>query len=629
MLLVLVMFLAVAGPATLIPGAYADEDIPVEETDKEIIEEIIDEVKEEPAEVTVEDPVEEVAEEIEPAENTLSIVYNVTETESKGKLYGDMPSVVGGDEQQISNDENVTIRDLDATSYQTFTGNEKDRFPYYTYAFKGWTTEGGEILTPGSEVSAESLDADGDGIANLSSTWSGSWESGSGTPFVKYSIWTNAETANDCFENGTLLGENISNYSPTVGGSIMVALDEEGNTVTPDELTSPSHGNTGKPNVGDIYNNPDLNLPKNQGKYLMVSYLDSSVSEANEDIRTLAETGLRTTDSESGDVTWKLDNLPTDEEVLGRLSSFVSRGMTVLRDENGDRIQSDALTADNYEVLWCQVKYQSGKNDGWNINGVLSTKIKNLQEAVAEIIENIEPENVEPEVAEPENVEPEVVESDNVEPEVVESENIEPEVVESEPAEPEVIETKASEPVIAETAPATPAAPVAYVPAAPAVPVNAEPAAQESAEPVALTSGSRSMQTVSLASEHVESPAAPIVEVVAEPAIPTANFAPAAENNGRWAVLDLILLVLALYAFLPILSLRNKAESVKNSGKEGRVILAVEAILLVVGLISLLATQNLGAPMIFADTLSIPMAALAGAVCLIEKGMRKAKSARD
>ena len=137
------------------------------------------------------------------------------------------------------------------------------------------------------------------------------------------------------------------------------------------------------------------------------------------------------------------------------------------------------------------------------------------------------------------------------------------------------------------------------------------------------------MQTVNLASERVESPVVPVVEVIAEDAIPTTNFEPAAESNGRWAVLDLVLLALALYAFLPLLTLGNKAQNVKKNGAEGRVILAVEAVLIAVGLISLLATQTLGAKMIFADTLSIPMAALAGAVCLIEKGMRKAKNARD
>lgn len=636
MILVLVMFLAVAGPADfLIPGAYADEDIIVEETAEKTTEEnaeaAADESVEMAAEETAEDSGEELTEENEPGENTLSIVYNVTETKSSGSLVGELPSVVGGEEQQAGGDETVTLRDLEASSYQTFTGNEKDRFPYLTYAFKGWMTESGEILTAGSDIAAENLDADGDGVAVLSSAWSGSWGSGSGTPFAKFSIWTNAMTANDYFESNTLLGENASSYSPAVAGSIMVALDDEGNTVTPDELASPSHGNTGKPNVGDIYNNPELNFKdKNQGKYLMVSYMQTSVAEANEEIRALAETGIHTTDSESGDVTWKLDNLPTDEEVLDRLSSFVSRGMTVLRDESGDRIHAEALTTDNYEVLWCQVKYQSGKNDGWNINGVLSTKIKELQEAVAEILENGEPETSPEETVETavqETAENEIAGQETVETEAAEAETEEPDAIGHETAEVPAAEPEVSGTDASEAAPAAQAAPVTARPAATAaaVPAVAVSAGQETA---VMNSEAENVHTVSLAAAHVEEPSAPAAVEIAEEAVPAAAFAPATVKSGRWAVLDLLLLVLALYAFLPLFSLRSKAEQIRKMGTEGRFILAVEAVMVTVGLISLLATQNLGAPMIFADTLSIPMAALACAVCLIEKGIRRTLGGR-
>ncbi len=376
MALSLIMVFAFIGPVWLLGAdAYADEDLPVENT---------------ATEETVEETVEETAGETVAQENEITIVYDVVETNARGSLYGELPSVVGDSEQQVGGDETVTISDIDATSYQTFTGNEKDRFPYYSYAFKGWMTEDGELVTAGSDVAAETLDADGDGVAVLSSVWSGSWGSGSGTPFAKFSLYNNTMSAYECFENNTLLSESASSYTPSVGGSIMVAIDDEGNTITPDELTSPSHGNNGHANVGDIYNNPELNFPNNkQGKYLMVSYMGSSVSQADADIRALAETGLHTSDSESGDVTWKLDNLPTDEEVLAKLSSFVSRNMTTVRDENGQRIAAEALTTDNYAVLWCQVKYQSGSNDGWNINGVLSTRVKVFEKAEAEVVEAV------------------------------------------------------------------------------------------------------------------------------------------------------------------------------------------------------------------------------------------------
>ena len=552
MILVLAMFLSIALPAGRI---YADaeneeeivEEI-VEDINEEIVEEIVKEVVEETAEETAEEIVEEIVEEIAQNENTLTIVYDVVETKSKGSLYGDMPTVVEGNETQVDSSEDVTIHDLDAHSYQTFTGNERDRFAYVSYAFKGWMTEGGEIVTPGSEVAAETLDADGDGVAVLSSAWSGSWKSGSGTPFAKFSLWTNAMSANDCFEAGTLLGENLSSYTPSVGGSIMVALDDEGNTITPDELASPSHGNKGK-NVGDIYNNPELNFKENnQGKYMMVSYMSSSISQADEDIRTLASTGLHTSDSESGDVTWKLDNLPTDEEVLTKISSFVSRGMTTMRDENGKRIEADALTTENYAVLWCQVKYQSANNDGWIINGVLRTKVKELKEAVAGIFETKTTETIETEIAEIETIETETIETETIETgiaeneiaeneiaeiETIETETIETEIAESEIVETEITETEAAEITAVETAPATPA-----------VIRNNAPAvvAEIAAENTARSTGNEGAEIVTLS---VSRPTVSTVEIL-DGELPMAAPVVSAGSLHGWALINLIAMILTV-----------------------------------------------------------------------------------
>ena len=509
MFLVLVMVFALACPAGLVyadaePAAdeigeeHAADGSVTEETVLEALaieepaagepaaeEPVVEEpVAEEPVieEVFAEESMEESADENEQSGSTLTIVYDVVETKAKGSLYGELPSVVGDGEQQVDGAGTVTISDIDAASYQTFTGNEKDRFPYYSYAFEGWMTESGEIVSAGSEVAAESLDADGDGKAVLTSAWSGSWESGTGTPFAKFSLWTNAMSANACIESGALLGESVSNYTPAVGGSIMVALDEEGNTVTPNHLTSPSSGGAGHKNVGDIYNDPELNFKENnQGKYMMISYMGSSINQADEHIRALASTGYHTDDSDSGDITWKLIDLPSDEDVLERVSSFVSRGMTTMRDENGQKIQAEALTADNYAVRWCQVKYQSGKNDGWNINGVLSTKAKIVQEAISEIIKN-EPVVEEPVVEEPVVEEP-VVEEPIVEEPVVEEPAVEEPVVE----EPVVEEPAIEEPVVEEPAVEEPAVeePVVEEPVV-EEPVVEEPVVEEPAveEPV-------------------------------------------------------------------------------------------------------------------------------------------------
>ncbi len=603
MAVALIMVFAFIGPVWLLGAdAYADEDLPVENT-------------------ATEETVEETAGETVAQENEITIVYDVVETNARGSLYGELPSVVGDSEQQVGGDETVTISDIDATSYQTFTGNEKDRFPYYSYAFKGWMTEDGELVTAGSDVAAETLDADGDGVAVLSSVWSGSWGSGSGTPFAKFSLYNNTMSAYECFENNTLLSESASSYTPSVGGSIMVAIDDEGNTITPDELTSPSHGNNGHANVGDIYNNPELNFPNNkQGKYLMVSYMGSSVSQADADIRALAETGLHTSDSESGDVTWKLDNLPTDEEVLAKLSSFVSRNMTTVRDENGQRIAAEALTTDNYAVLWCQVKYQSGSNDGWNINGVLSTRVKVFEKAEAEVVEAAPVEAVPVEAApvEAAPVEAAPVEAAPVEAAPVEAAPVEAAPVEAAPAEaaPAASKPAAPAPIVSRSASVAASAPVS----APAsASVNAEPAPAAAVNPVRIRRSDVST---------FEAPAAAAEEIL-ENATPMVSFeAPAETVSGGWAVLDLILLALALYVLFPVLSLKRKADRVRELAGKGRAALAVEAVIVVIALAAFLAAQDFSAPMVIADALTLPIAAAAAAVCEMEREMRQAQRSR-
>ena len=654
MILVLAMFLSIALPAGRIYADAENEEEIVEEIVEDINEEVVEEVAEEVAEETAEETAEEIVEEIAQNENTLTIVYDVVETKSKGSLYGDMPTVVEGNETQVDSSEDVTIHDLDSHSYQTFTGNERDRFAYVSYAFKGWMTEGGEIVTPGSEVAAETLDADGDGVAVLSSAWSGSWKSGSGTPFAKFSLWTNAMSANDCFEAGTLLGENLSSYTPSVGGSIMVALDDEGNTITPDELASPSHGNKGK-NVGDIYNNPELNFKENnQGKYMMVSYMSSSISQADEDIRTLASTGLHTSDSESGDVTWKLDNLPTDEEVLTKISSFVSRGMTTMRDETGKRIEADALTTENYAVLWCQVKYQSANNDGWNINGVLRTKVKELKEAVAGIFETkttetIETEIAETEIAETEIAETEIAETEIAETEIAEIETIETEIAETEIAENEIaeietIETETVESEIVETEITEPEAAeitaVETAPAAPAVIRNNAPAVVTEIA-VANTARSTESEGAEIVTLAAARPAADTVEIL-DGELPMAAPVVSAGSLHGWALINLICALLSLYILLPLLGMKSKfarvselqsRESDELSEEEQSYLrrftlgLTVEILAGILAVVIFALTQNLGSRMLLVDGYTPLMAALAAVCGAVDIAARKENSA--
>ena len=326
---------------------------------------------------------------------------------------------------------------------------------------------------------------------------------------------------------------------------------------------------------------------------MMISYMGSSINQADEHIRALASTGYHTDDSDSGDITWKLIDLPSDEDVLERISSFVSRGMTTMRDENGQKIQAEALTADNYAVRWCQVKYQSGKNDGWNINGVLSTKAKIVQEAISEIIKN-EPVVEEPAVEEP------AVEEPVVEEPVVEEPAVE---------EPAVEEPAVEEPVIGRGA------------------ISAAPASSEVSDAPVVLGGSKGRQAVALASGKIEYPAAPVVEEILDSETPLSAAVAEIESSGsHWALLNLLLLGLSGYVFLPVLTLRSKIERVRKLAENGRFAFAMEAAIVTLALLAFISTQDLGAPMVIVDALTLPMAFLSTVLAAIEYSMRKAES---
>lgn len=214
------------------------------------------------------------------------------------------------------------------------------------------------------------LDQDKNGEAVLKSVWCSGWQSGSGTPSVSFSVWANMKTAAEAINNDEFLGEQIWHYSKTICGTIMCALDGEGELVFLDELNSPSSGGSGAPNTGAIY--AQYPAPA-EGKYMMVSYLGSSVAEADSRIRALTG-GYNSNEPAMESVTWKLLAFPSDADVLENLRQQVNNGDVIMKDEDGNAIPADRLTTDNYVVRWIQVKYQSGSGDGWNINAILKSK---------------------------------------------------------------------------------------------------------------------------------------------------------------------------------------------------------------------------------------------------------------
>ena len=291
-------------------------------------------------------------------------------------LYGEMPTVDGDDEISALSFDEHPLQDLTAQTYQTIRGDGSGHFPIFTYLFAGWKAEDGQVHAPGETIGPLSaFDPDKDGVIKLVTVWSDGWGSGSGTPSAEFSVWANAKTANEMIAEGKMIDENSSFYSHVVGGAIMCAVDGDGNTIPPEELSSPSHGGAGAPNIGDIYADYEARFPETapEGKYLMISYLNSDVQTADSNIRSLTS-GYETSDSEAGTVKWKLSDLPTDAAVLSRLKSMVENGEKTLRDEQGEIIPAEKLNTDDMLVRWIQVKYQSTSSDGWNINAVLKSK---------------------------------------------------------------------------------------------------------------------------------------------------------------------------------------------------------------------------------------------------------------
>ena len=577
----------------------------------------------------------------------IRIDYRVVETKSAGSLHGSLPTVVGGNEDTVMSDESIQLRSLSADTYVTARASEQAHFPYFTYVFKGWLTERNEILAPGACVEAAALDADGNGTAVLSTVWSGSWQSGSGTPSANFSIWTNAASLQACLENGTLIGENVSSYSPKVGAAIMLALDAQGRTITPDQLVSPSHGNNGTPNVGTIYNSGYHFADNNQGKYLMVSYLGSSITSADSAVRTLAVSGLRTTDSESGDVTWKLSNLPSDAEVLNKLASYVRSGMTVLRDENGRAIEADELTTENYSILWCQVKYQSGSADGWNINGVLCAKAQPAEEPAAESEEEIPAAEEETPAAEEETAEAEE-ETPAAEEETAEAEEETP-AAEEEAAEDEE-ESAVEEASSAKSGgdrkvkPARPAAdPAPEANTAPyeiilndAVPAAAPVIPEE--QPAAVNALSlKNRQNKTLAPSR----AIVLTEELHDSKVPMAEFSRNTQADNGWALIDLICMLLGLYILLPLLGIKAKFERASELSRNTfddldardrsflfrfRLGIAAEIMTVIISLAVIVLTQDFSAGMVLTDSVTPLMAVLCAACGAIEYIIRRERS---
>ena len=181
----------------------------------------------------------------------VKVVYLVEAPETIGdSVLQTLPEVDGESEiEGLISSERHSLQDLTERICQSIRNNQ--HFPFYTYIFKGWLAEDGEIYAPGTELLLSAVNQDDtDGVVTFRAVWCGRWSSGKGTPSANFSLVKSAKTAADCIASGTIPPEDHSYYTPTLGGSIICAVGENG-LIYPDELRAPS-GSSNR-NVGTIY----------------------------------------------------------------------------------------------------------------------------------------------------------------------------------------------------------------------------------------------------------------------------------------------------------------------------------------------------------------------------------------
>ncbi|MBR2806203.1 MAG: hypothetical protein IKE18_05415, partial [Oscillospiraceae bacterium] len=325
---------------------------------------------------------EAVWEETEVVYKPVTVEYVVEATPIEHTMNFDpLPKTTGEPQEEISSENagEYVLQDVD-NHYYTRVREEGlvKHFPYFTYEFKGWKTESGEIIYPGTEIDLLArdenggylFDADEDGRTVLVSAWSYTWSTNVGSyPSACFSFWNKVTSEENGDPDRTDIPERMEGWTPSVSGAIIHGLDKDGNIIYSDEIGYPARGGNSSPNIGTYYEqHPQSNVG---GRYMMMSHVDLTIRGADEAIRQLASDGYTTSDSLAGEVKWKLSSMPTDEEVLEGLRRLINNGDAYLLDENDRRIPASELTTQNFKVYWVQVKYQSGARDGWNVNGTI------------------------------------------------------------------------------------------------------------------------------------------------------------------------------------------------------------------------------------------------------------------
>lgn len=296
-------------------------------------------------------------------ERPIVVHYNVVpDPNMPGTRLDPMPGVAGGDTDEVNGvwAEDYTVKPLESNTYTTRKGSAQQ--DTYTAEFVGWQTESGTVIQPGDEIDlldpelASVLDPDGNKVVNLTTLWSFSWQdddehTSHSYPTVNFYIWRDVSSADSTIDHDGTLPESSANYTPSIASTMMHAVDEYGNIIPANQIPQPQTVNN---------------------RHIIVTYVGSTIVQADTKIREMEE---RYCEDPDNGTRWQFAHLPTDDEVFAALREMVSNGQTVLTDEDHTPIPAEDLTPENFIVRWCYVKYQSGRNDFWHVDGKLTRRL--------------------------------------------------------------------------------------------------------------------------------------------------------------------------------------------------------------------------------------------------------------
>ena len=183
---------------------------------------------------------EAVWEETEVVYKPVTVEYVVEATPIEHTIdFDPLPETTGEPQEEISpeNAGEYVLQDVD-NHYYTRVREEGlvKHFPYFTYEFKGWKTESGAIIYPGTEIDLLArddngrylFDTDEDGKTVLVSAWSYTWSTNVGSyPSACFSFWNKVTNEENGDADRTDIPERMQGWTPSVGGAIIHGLDDE------------------------------------------------------------------------------------------------------------------------------------------------------------------------------------------------------------------------------------------------------------------------------------------------------------------------------------------------------------------------------------------------------------------